>query len=115
MDEQLGEIDAILLHLPTPWALLNEEGGIVRTNPAGASLLGSTPEDVVGNSIFEVGRAGQEERRRRIEDFMKVSQSGSPLHLTLDSAPSGENKIRASVFRVPTRRGKFSLLVFQPA
>lgn len=115
VDEQLGEIDSILLHLPTPWALLNEEGAIVKTNAAGASLLGSTPEDIVGNSIFEVGSAGPQERRRRIEDFMKVSPSGPPLVLALEPAASGARNIRASVFRLPTRRGKFSLLVFQPA
>jgi len=113
VDEQLGEIDSILLHLPTPWALLNEKGAITKTNPSGASMLGSTPEEIVGNSIFEVGGTGPEERRRRIEDFMKIQQSGSSILLNLNSAPPGAQKVFASAFRIPTRRGKFSLFVFR--
>ena len=113
VDEQLGEIDSILLHLPTPWALLNEEGAITKTNAAGASVLGSTPEEIVGNSIFEVGGAGPEERRRRIEDFMRIQPSAPWMLFNLNSTQPDTKKISASLFRIPTRRGRFSLLVFR--
>ena len=113
VDEQLGEIDAVLSHLPTPWALLNEEGAILKTNSTGAALLGSTPEEIVGNSIFEVGSSGEAERRRRIEDFIKVSPTSAPQNLVFQLGPSGGQKITTSIFRIPTRRGKLTLAVFQ--
>ena len=113
VDEQLGEIESILSYLPTPWALLNEEGAILKTNLAGAALLGSTPEEIVGNSIFEVGSSGEAERRRRIEDFIKVSPTSAPQNLVFQLGPSGGQKITTSIFRIPTRRGKLTLAVFQ--
>ena len=113
VDEQLGEIDSILTHLPTPWALLNEEGAILKSNPAGANLLGSTPEEIAGNSIFDVGSSGQTERRRRIEDFMKSPQTNTPQALEFHLGPSADRRVPASIFRIPTRRGKLSLVVFQ--
>lgn len=113
VDEQLGEIDAVLSHLPTPWALLNEEGAILKTNSTGAALLGSTPEEISGNSIFDAGSSGQNERRRRIEDFLKVPQAGAPHALAFKLEALGEKPVTASIFRIPTRRGRLSLLVFQ--
>lgn len=114
-EDQNNEIERILSNLPIPWVLIDIKGVILKTNGPGASLLGSSPEDIAGLSIFDAG-ADEETRRLRIHDFVKMGETGSPgtgKAFPLGNVAGSKKKLSAQVFRIPSRRGNASLLVLK--
>ena len=112
-EDQNNEIERILSSLPIPWALIDTKGVILETKGPGAGLLGSSPEDIAGLSIFEVG-ADEETRRLRIHDFVKmgeVNPPGNAKDFSLGNMTGSKKRLSAQVFRIPSRRGNASLLV----
>jgi len=114
-EDQNNEIERILSSLPIPWALIDTKGVILKTNGPGAGLLGSSPEDIAGLSIFDVG-ADEETRKLRIQDFVKIvepSAQSASREFQIGQVAGSEKKVAAQVFRIPSRSGNASLLVLK--
>lgn len=116
LDDQYREIEQMLLKLPTPWILIDGQGSILKSNELGASWLGSSREEIAGNSIFSVGAPNEESRKIRINDFVRLGK-GSILDQGIDFPlgtihPSGK-KVSAFVFSIPSPKKSTSLLVLR--
>lgn len=112
--EQASEIEVVLKHLPTPWVLIDTKGSILRSNGPGAAILGSTPEEIAGLSIFEVG-SSPGSRKERIQDFVKFPQRTAGFTFPLGEIQGTGKKIVAKVFPIPLRQGNASMLVLEQA
>jgi PAS domain S-box-containing protein len=112
--EQASEIEVILKHLPTPWVLIDAKGSILKSNGAGALCLGSTPEEIAGLSIFEVG-SSPISQKERIKEFVKSTQRTSGFTFPFGEIQGAGKNIVAKVFPIPLRQEKASLLVLEEA
>ena len=113
--EREQEIELILFNLPTPWVLIDKEGAILKTNSAGASWLGSNPEEIVGNSIFTVG-ADEPTRKMRLRDFIKLDDAGvsrEGVDFPLGKSLATGKMIVSRLLRIPFRKRETSLLVLR--
>lgn len=118
LGDQFREIELMLLKLPTPWILIDSRGSILKSNQAGAEWLGSTREEIAGNSIFAIGATGEEARKLRINDFVRLGQGGlldSGVEFPLGYIPSSGKKILAYIFSIPSPKKPASLLVLREA
>jgi len=115
--QQAQEIEMVLRNLPTPWALISRDGAILKANPQGAALLGSTPEDIVGHSVFEFSSNGKE-RRLLIDEFVRVDQglkADSGLDFPLGQIQATGKNVASRIFLIPSLRDKPLLMVLQEA
>ncbi|MFM8653236.1 MAG: PAS domain-containing protein, partial [Verrucomicrobiota bacterium] len=91
------------------------KGVILKANGPGAGLLGSSPQDIAGLSIVDMG-ADEETRKLRIQDFVKIvepSAQSASREFQIGKVAGSEKKVAAQVFRIPSRSGNASLLVLK--
>lgn len=112
---QAREIELVLKSLPTPWVLLSGEGSILRSNSLGAGLLGSTPEEIAGHSIFEFS-CQEEDRRRLIEAFVKVAKTGTgngEMDFAWGRMGAGGKTVTSRVIFLPSLKDRPLLMVLR--
>lgn len=109
---QAAEIELVLQNLPTPWVLIDAKGSIMRGNCRGATLLGSSQEEIAGLSIFE-GSGDPQNQKERIRRFVQASEKNLVFTLSLGVIRGTGKNLVGKVFPVALRSGRASLLVLE--
>jgi PAS domain-containing protein len=54
LGRQVREFEAVIMNLPSPWILSDPNGNVIRTSSLFASLVGKTPEELLGVPHFSL-------------------------------------------------------------